>query len=368
MKRALYVTAALVVTTASIFSGMIQSVYAGQVLTRSITISSSAPDANNVEYLVKFTTATTNNIGGVVIDFCSNNPIIGDTCNAPTNFDVNEGTLTIGTQVGITGLSINAATTTNELILTKASATSVNSGVAVTLPLGDGSTTGLHNPNSTGSFYARIYTYDTQAAAAAHVMNAPTGYIDAGGIALSTAAVVTITAKVQETLAFCVYPSAGVCGDPPSFTIGHTSGTATIIDANTIDTATTNFSIATNANSGVAVRLKGDTLKSGANDIDAAGSDFTFAIGTEKFGLRLSTLGTSITATSPYAPVAGHYSLVTTGGGTDDVTSTFGGQIAQLTAPVSSSVSTVTWGAAASNTTPAGTYTANEQFIATGTF
>lgn len=368
LQRTLYVALAFSLVGVSVFSGWVQHVSAAQVTVRSIKIGNSTPDANNVIYGIGFTTATTSNVGGIVVDFCSNTPIIGDSCTAPAGFDVNESTLTVNGQTGITGLSVDAATTTNKLILARTTG-SISSGTAAFFELGN-ATNALHNPTAVGSFYARIYTYATTAAAQGHSQNSPTGYVDYGGIAMSTAAVINITARVMETLSFCVYPTAGACGTDPSITIGHTVGTTTIIDDTVVDTATVNFRISTNANGGASIRMKGDTLKSGANDINAIGNTAaTIVAGTENFGLRLSTAGTNITATAPYNNGSGtQYGLMTTGGGSSDVTSTYGGQIAALSGPVNNSISTVTFAATASNTTTAGTYTAAEQLIATGTF
>jgi hypothetical protein len=368
-RRASYIVAATLLTAAAVFSGLAEQAMAAQVTSRSIRLSNSTPDANNVIYRVEFNVATTGNIGGIVVDFCSNTPIIGDACNAPTGFNVNEGSLTVNNQTAnITTLAVDGATTANSVILTRTAA-SVTSGATVNFELGN-ATNAIHNPTAVGSFYARIYTYATSAAAQAHVINTPANYVDYGGIAMSTAAVINITARVMETLSFCVYPTAGTCGDDPAITIGHTVGTTTIIDDSAVDTATANFSISTNANGGASIRMKGDTLKSGANDINAAGaSAITFNAGTENFGARLSTAGTNITATAPYNGGTGtQYALNVTGGSSSDITSTYGGQIASLSGPVNNSISTVTFAAAASNTTTAGTYTATQQLIATGTF
>jgi hypothetical protein len=369
MKRALYVIAAFVVTTASMFSGMINHASALQVTSRSITASSSKATDIHVKYKVGFTTATTSNIGGIVVDFCSNDPIIGDSCTAPGGFDINKATTTVTSQTNITGFAIDTTNSTaNKLIITKTTATSVSTGVGIIYELGDGTTTGFTNPTAVGSYYARIYTYATEAAAQAHNQGTPTGYVDYGGIALSTAAVINITAKVQETLSFCVYKAT--CGDDPSFTIGHAAGTATIIDSSVLDTATALFSLSTNANGGVAIRMKGDTLKSGANDINAKNPAGAITAGatTEAFGFYASTPGSGILFDNAYGSTTSDYQLINTGGGAGDVTTTYGGQFAHLSAPVSGSVTTLTFGATASNTTPAGTYTATEQIIATGTF
>src|SRR5262245_36639675 len=94
-QRALYVAFATILATVGLMSGWVEQAAAAQITVRSIKISSSQPNANNVIYGVGFTTATTSNVGGIVVDFCSNTPIIGDTCTAPAAFDLNTGTLTV---------------------------------------------------------------------------------------------------------------------------------------------------------------------------------------------------------------------------------------------------------------------------------
>jgi hypothetical protein len=271
---------------------------------------------------------------------------------------------------------VTSDSTNNRIIITNGSGGNINAGIPISFDLGNGTTNGFTNPSVTtpatdsATFYARIYTYTTAAAATSHNTNSPSGYQDYGGIALGIVPTINITAKVQETLSFCVYKTT--CGDDPSFTIGHTVGTATVIDANQIDPADVNFSISTNANGGAKIRMKGDTLKSNGNSISAAGaSAFTFVAGTEKFGVRVSTAGTNITAAAPYNGAAGDYGLDITTADSDttaNIKGSFGGVIATLSGPVNNSVTTLTFAAAASNTTPAGTYTAAEQLITTGSF
>jgi hypothetical protein len=380
LKRSAYVAAALLLVTVSIVSGFNPGHASAAPLTsRSIRMSKSAVGSTsagtNVVYRIAFTIPASVNVGGMAIDFCSNSPLIGETCTAAAGFNTNEGTTTINNQAGITDFAIDAATDANTIILTRTAAAS--SG-AVSFELGTGTGgNGFTNPSATGTFYGRLYTYTTTAAAQGHNEDAATGYQDYGGIALSTAAVITITARVQETLSFCVYPDdngtgagTGTCGDTPNITIGHDNGAGTfIIDSSATDTALVKFSLSTNANGGAVVRMKGDTLKDVVgNDINPAGTPAaTFGAGVEAFGLRISSAG-SLTAIAPYDGAANNYGLVVTGGGTNDVTSTFGASIASVGAPVNASVTTITFAAQASNTTPAGIYTASEQLIATGTF
>ena len=355
-----YAVMIVLLPVVAVVSGLTRQAYAAQLTSRSIQMSSSNNGATGVTYLISFTTATTATLKSLVIDFCDNDPIIGDsTCTAPTGFTV--GTPT-ATQSGLPGTwTAASANSGRTLTLTNATnSTSVGSGTSVTITL----TTATNPTSDNHSFYARILDYVNSSgadSAATYAPGAEGNYIDGGGVAMSTGKIINITARVMESLSFCVYSSS--CGDDPSMTIGH--GTNNILDATAVDTKTANFSISTNAQSGATIRLKGDTLKSGTNSIAAAGaSPITIVAGTANFGMRISAAGTNITATSPYNGGSGSQY----GFNTANTTSTYGDNIATLSGPVNSSASTMTFAATAANTTPAGIYTAAEQLIATGQF
>jgi len=368
--RAAYGLAALSLAVATLVPAFRGHASAAQVTTRSIQMSSSNAGATNTTYLISFTTATAAVLKSIVIDFCDNTPIIGDsTCTAPTGFTVGTPTATVTglpTPGSWTAASANSGRT---LTLTyAANATTVNAGTAVTATL----TTATNPSTDNHSFYARILTYVNGSGANSAATYAPGSegtYTDYGGVAMSTGKVINVTARVMESLAFCVYKTA--CGDDPSLTLGH--GTNSILDATTVDTGTAKFSISTNAQTGADVRWKGDTLKSGSNSIAAvnnAGSPGTITAGTANFGLAVTSggLGSGMSAATAYngngnSGASGTFNLITA-----NVTGTYGDLIATLAAPVNSSVTTVTFGATASNTTPAGIYTAAEQLIATGKF
>lgn len=344
-----------------------QTVYAGTVAYRSITMSSSLPSTTGAEYTVQYTPASGTSIEGIIVDFCSNSPIVGATCTAPTGFSVGAATVTsYSTSMG-TGWTTSAeSTSTLELSNTTAQTQSVSTPDSFIL-------TTATNPSATGSFYARITTYaatpPTATSTPAYSATAPGTYTDEGGVALSTTSVIDISATVQETLGFCVYPgtSGATCGTSPSFTMGHSVNGVTIIDSAAVYTNPVDFSISTNADHGAAVNLEGGTLTSGSNTIPAMTAAGTITPGTADFGLYLSTLGTNVTATAPYGTTTSAYYLDagTAGTGTQN---TFGQTIANLSGPVNASVSTITYGVTASNTTPAGIYTATHQLIATATF
>jgi hypothetical protein len=369
----------------------------GQLQSRAIRMSSSAPSTTslgtNLSYLVSFNPATNHTITGIVLHFCNSasTPIIGDaTCTAPAGFSVSSATVQ-GTPpnnpVAFTALGgtwTPTAPSANLLKITSA-------GVAVTT----GTTYSFQvnvvtNPNTTGTFYARMVTYTGATTAGSEYANyaagteGSTSATDYGGFALSTANVITITAKVQETMTFCVSgqapgPGCGATGLPvntPALALGH--GANTILDNTVVDTASAFTQLSTNAQGGAAIRMRNTAtsggLNSGTNSIPAsnAGATTPAAIATNAAGFGLyvaaGTGGTgTIAADGNYNDgTTTHYGMDTTA--ITGVTGTFGDIIASATAPVNSVGNQLTFGAQASNTTPAGLYTANIILIATGTF
>lgn len=296
---------------------------------REIRMSSSASGATSAgqdaTYLVRATTPANATIGSIAIEFCSNSPIIGDSCTAPAGFDINEAGLSIpaGSQTGITDWSVtpNAASTANVVVLTR-TASNFNAGT-FTLELGSsGGADGITNPSTTNTtFYARILTFldaDDDGNGCSGVDDSAVCYpttaisnnsTDAGGIALSTAAQITVTAKVQERLTFCVYTSAvnftdctAVSGN--AVTLGDTNGV--LSDQGPFVDKNTKYNVSTNASSGVSIRAKGATLTSGSFTINGMGAATgnTSTTGSEEFGFCTyrDTGGGSagLTPASPY--------------------------------------------------------------------
>jgi hypothetical protein len=193
---------------------------AAQVQQRKITIGSSAAGATDVTYKVSFNETTAGTIKGMVLQFCNNTtgPLVGNPCTAPSGFNINTSTLaianqTIGGSAVTNAYTINAASTSNTLILTNTTGNAATSGQTVTFDLGTNGAPGdgVTNPDNTNcsgddncTFFARILTYSNATTAAAYTDTAPGTHLDDGGIALSTASQLNTTARVQEVLQFCV--------------------------------------------------------------------------------------------------------------------------------------------------------------------
>jgi hypothetical protein len=363
LTRPLNALTALVVLVSAVAPALMQTSAAavGQVTVRSVEMSTSAASTAG-SYKLTFTPVTLTQ--EVVVEFCSDTPFPGATCafatsSVPTVASPTSSAASAGANGTATALSGGTPTHAFKITgLTMAAGSSYNITVS-----------GMTNPSTANAtFYARIYTYTTGGAASyteasssgtAPTIGSPT---DNGGVALATASTIAITAQVLETISFCVYLGTASCGTAPTFFLGHSANN--ILDTTAVDTKTVKFDLSTNALSGVVVKLTGDTLKSGANSIAAAGSSpATITAGTASFGLYISAAG-SLTRAANYNGGSGtQYGLNTT-----NTLSTFGDQIASSAGAINASTSTITYGATASATTPAGIYTANHQLIATGTF
>lgn len=350
--------------------------------------SSNGAATATTSYNLSFRTMSTYTGQGVVVDFCTS-PILSSTCTAPTGFSVGAGTATFTTNSApMNTLSWTASAgqvnTGRTFRITQATGVSFTSATDVDITI-----TNVQNPTTLGTFYARIYTYTTVAGANGYTDTNPdagAAHTDDGGVALSTANVVTVTAKVQETLLFCVFTSVSTTGVSCPGTI---SGVV-IGDANgVLSSTTTNYlsntagvtpfyaqlGLASNATSGVIVRAKSPaTLTSGANTITASGAGSgsctadSAAAGTDQFGFNVTagSGGTGAqTADAGYACGAGSHSFDAT-----NLVATYGDPVLSTAGPSTepTSEALVQFMAKASTTTKSGIYTASFTFIATGTY
>jgi len=432
---ALFVALSLVVTLSlSLFLAQGHKVYADaggeQVQNRSIKMSNSTPSAPNQTYDVTFTAGSAATIKAIVIDFCSGTapdtvgtPIVGDSnCSKPTGMNVSSLTLTdnpdsVGTDLasvaGWTVGTLNSGRTV-ELSTTGAGATTTAGTSIFNFAL-----SGITNTSVLGTFYARVVTYTDTTAAGGYQAGTEGSYQDYGGFALSTATNISITAKVQETLVFCVtgqdLGGGQVCGDGsaeadslPNLTIGHGSPVQTL-SSSQIDTATAYMQVSTNATTGAVIRMHtsntcanaGLSVNGGTDGCPISGLDNPAAggplalvsalpnTGGGEFGLFVGsgyTTATVAASTGTIAPSTDyfnttyanetnnplstiddlHFGMVNDATG---VTSDYGGVIATTnTQPCNTVNAHLVFGAVAGLTTPAGIYQVNESLIATGQF
>jgi len=367
----------------------------GQAQSRFIQLSNSNPSATGVTYNVSFKPTSTSTVGGMIVDFCADSPISGSTsCTFPTGF-------TLGTSVSVSGMSgftVNTGWVTTSSLQCGAAASNFQVAVLTNstpaTPTGTSTPinfqiTGVTNTSTTGTFYARIYTFDTSAHTTSNY-TCPTGTtrggsmvgeLDYGGVALSTATLINITATVQEQLTFCT--SKGAPGNgctsltSPNLTLG--SGSPAILGT-AVSTDTAYTQLTTNAQSGVVVNMKAfksDGLTAaGCNgmsrdnfatcDITGIGAFANLAASSGNFGLNVAdgTGGTgSVTHNANYGTTAGSYGMQAA-----VASGAYGDPIESSSGAVQNVNSQLTFAAAAAPTTPAGVYSAYESLIATGTF
>ncbi|MGB4957232.1 MAG: hypothetical protein WBO49_02180 [Candidatus Saccharimonas sp.] len=343
---------------------------AAQLTERSIALSSSSKAATGVSYNIKFTQGT--NQGAVVIQFCTNSPLIGEFCDAPSGMVVSGATA----GAGVTAVS-STDNTTATIKLTKSGAT------------GDLTLTGITNPSAAGTVFARILTYADDTAANSYVVtdsaSALGSPVDQGAVAIAFTDTVAVSGAVLEALTFCVSGTAltgsGCAGSTsPVLTLGEDvgDGTKALIPTAT-STGNVYTRISTNAVSGAIVSLKstaGDNSGTpcgglalngtGACSIAAAGTTGSFANGAGKFGVKIAAPADSadgeIRLASNYdaddyrldgAAVIGTYG--------DPIFNTNGGYANDRN-------TTLTFGATSANNTPAGKYSTSISLVATGTF
>jgi hypothetical protein len=361
----------------------------GQLTSRSITLGSSAASTVTT-YKLTFTPVTTTQ--ELIVDFCANDPLVSDTCTFAAGTVPTVASGSVSSSAG-TAVSVGSG---SPLHTVKVTGLTMTGGSPFTITLS--TTTGITNPTTATSFYARVLTFGTGNAAgytpANTSGNTPTTgtFVDAGGIALSTAANISITSKVFETLAFCVFQTS--CGTPPALTLGDATTGALSVSAAAVNN-NAQYTLSTNAGSGVGVTMTGTTLcrpggtcTTGANafTISAVGNTAAAkSIGSEQFGMCADTTGAtgSLAATAPYNDTinACHTGLTTSStyagtsqfgfndaasaGGTNNAA---GSSLLTSSGAVSSYTGTFAFLGDIAATTEAGLYTTSLNLVATGTF
>lgn len=377
-QRSVSVVALFGVLLSTVASAVVPTLaFAAQVTQRSIAMSSSAKGATSVSYDIKFK-AVQAATGGFIVDFCTDSPLVGTSCAAPT------GMVTTGATNGGGATSVSGAD--GRLTVTKA--ITANEEVEVTVG-------GITNPTAAGTagvLYARIVTYDTLGN---YVSPTDLGvHRDTGAVAVALTDSIGVTAAVLESMTFCV--SAPVAGENPigdscagavnpSIVIGELSGTVRALSSTARSTGDIYTQLSTNASRGAIVNIKSDAAGCGGMLLIggvAGNCHITPALtggitaGQARFGLIAAAVtdGTGANGTFQVVPASGYgdtnYAL--NYNGTDEstgVTSTYGDPLLNTNGgPVNNKNMKLTFGASVTNQTPAGQYAANLSLIATGTF
>ena len=208
---------------------------AAQVTTRSIDINTSEAGAST-SYQFQFTVAD-QTVQSFRVEFCDSDPLPNTQCDADGIGDdipdLDSASLNGSPTFGGTAVTLDAVTASDHYL-----DFSMASGVAASSTTFDVTVDNILNPDNTtdgtdnNQFYARIYVYTSASAPAGSVLGGAvsptTAQVHEGGIAMSTADQITVSARVQENLEFCV-------GTAVDFTQSAALLSCTDVTGNTID-------------------------------------------------------------------------------------------------------------------------------------
>jgi hypothetical protein len=367
------------VVTALLLSVVLPAIVsAAQLTERSVQLTSASANADDVSYTVGFTAA--GDAQAFVVDFCSNSPLIGQTCTAPVGLDVTDVSSATANFTTVSDLDANTVSVTG----------AIEEGDDVSVVLDH-----IDNPTNAGVLYARIVTYNSGTNAASYnadqTAEQDANRVDEGGAALWILNSIGVSAAVMESMTFCVSNAviAASCANPgvPTLKLGEPVGDVVALSPNAVSEGTMWTQISTNAANGAVISLKSNALDCGglvrlggvAGNCDIKPATAGITQGNALFGVKTGTAapaagvtGTPGTlqpvASSGYSPTAFLLNYNPVGNATG-VTSTFGDKFLDTNgAPADSINMELTFGASVSNNTPAGLYSADLSLIATGKF
>jgi len=340
----LSIISVLLLLTASLLPS---PVFAAQITSRKLTLSTSAP-STSATYTFNFTVPTTGTaIKSLDILLCTT---ASGTCTGPSGTTTTATLASQPTNLGAASGWTGTFSTNNRLQI-------ANSGNA-TNPTGSQTLVfnTITNPTTANTtFYARITTYSDASW---------TTTIDSGTVAASTATQIVVSASVPETLTFCT----GTSGITSSSCAGATGSSVSLGTLTTTSTGagTSQIGITTNAGSGYSITINGTTLTSGSNTIAALTTPTASAQGSAQFGVNLRgnttpTIGSDPAGAGSGAPTANYNTQ-------NSFTFNNADQIASSGAADNFRLFTVSYIANITPVTPPGTYSTTLTYICTATF
>ena len=352
-----FISASLIVLTTVLTTGLlsIEQAFAASITSFSDTLSNeNASAASN--HTIVFTTPTGVASGQTIILTFDNSTSIpaGRTF---TDIDVKDNGTNVTLAAAPSGATWGAVRTSATVITLTNGTTAVAAGHTITVLVGTNAAF-----QSTGTFQI------TNGSAGTTTIAVSGTFGDTGTLAMPILAndVVAVTATVNPTISFALSTNAidfGVLSSAAGkwATSGAASG-GTSATVTTVPTVAHTMTTSTNATGGYVISYSGPTLTSGSNTITAtsisASSNGT--PGTAQFAASYSTGGSS-TITSGYtgrATTTPNWNFV------PSTTTT----IVTAAGPVSSEVVSASYLANIAGSTPAGAYSTNLTYIATGTF
>lgn len=337
LKKNIFRVLVAVLTVASITPALTGMAAAAQITSRSVTIGNSVASAST-SYSFNFMVPSATAIKSASFTACTT---ASGACTTPTGFSIASSTLTsvsasIGTATGWT----NNTATAGSLRIVNATNTTAPTGSTTNVNV---TFANVANPSATNAtYFFRMTTYSDSAWTTA---------IDIGNVATSTAGQVTVTASVDETLAF---------------TLASSTVALSTLSTSTPASGTSTMSASTNAATGYNVTVNGTTLTSGTNTITALGSPTASTAGTKQFGLNLvanttPTVGTNVTGTGSGIAATGY-------GTTNNFKFVSGDIVASAAVPTNNNAYTISYLANIDTITNPGAYSTVLTYVATANF
>ena len=251
---------------------------------RSLTLQNSEASIAT-SYAFSFTINSSDIVGSMDIQFCSNTPLEYDSCTTPVGMD--DSNAQLSNQDGLTDFNVTSVAS-NEVILSRTPSL-INAPLTQTFTL-----TNVVNPSSIGGYYARVSVFSSS--------NITGPAINYGGFAFAISSNVQISSYVPPYITFCVgisipqYNCLSASGDYIDF--GN-------LDPNTTAYAASQLLAATNASDGYIIQDNGTTMTSGNNIISAMTQDNTSRLGVSQFGVNLRANTTPPVGSDPEGPGTG---------------------------------------------------------------
>jgi hypothetical protein len=235
---------------------------------RSVVSGSSVPGAIT-EHTFKFDLLGIPTVGSVVMEYCSNTPLIDEPCDPPSGLDTSAATLI--SQIGPLDFSLhpNTALSSNRIVVTRA--ISSLSATPVGFTLGN-----ITNPDgSSPTIYVRISTYTSDDGTGLYDNN--------GSVTFSVQSPLTVSVYVPPYIAMCTGVTVSLdC----SATNGSTVDLGELSKTNPT-TGTTQFAVATNSINGYVAMIQGSTMTAGNRIIASLPVRSASQGGVSQFGINL---------------------------------------------------------------------------------
>lgn len=229
-------------------------VSAGALTSSKVTISDSRAGQTGVSHTFTFTTATTDTIATVQMQYCTT---ASGACSTPSGISTTDAT-----QGSISGLGTSSSdfSTNGTINLTVTSPVSISSGTTITLPY-----TGITNPiTANSSFFVRLTT-----------KNGSAQTIDSTVVAFAvlTSSSLLVTANVGATFSFEIAPITTGSVNGASVTVSDTTASTVpfgVLNSGSSAVAAHDITVTTNASNGYVVTIKSSDppLTDSSNNID----------------------------------------------------------------------------------------------------